>query len=493
MTESLASMTLEQLLADLVASRSLPDLEVGHLSLDARLIDAGDVFVARSGHSGHGMTYVDQARARGVAAIIHDGRFAGPLPADIVLIEMPDLDQALPTLARRRYGRPEPRLDLIAVTGTNGKSSVAWLLAQALDGAMIGTLGIGRPGRQRTASHTTPDLFTLYRSLAELADSGERCVVIEASSHALDQQRLAGLSFSSVIFTTLGHDHLDYHADRAAYARAKARLFHDYSSQRQLINIDDAFGAELAASLDASLDDRPGLIRLSMNDSDAQLRCQVLRVARAGLDVCLHWSDGRTLELQSPLLGRINAWNLLILAAELDARGLPAATIAERLAALEPPPGRMQAVAQPGACLAVIDYAHSPDALETALESLRALEPEALWCVFGCGGDRDRQKRAQMGRLAEGLADVVVLTNDNPRFEDPRAIVRAIQSGMRRPERALVQLDRARAIHLALSEAGPNDIVLVAGKGHETEQLTAGQAQPFSDLEAVRQSFEEVA
>ena len=244
MTEPRTRLTLAELLAGLAPVAGHSDTPVRSLALDCRQIDTDDVFVALAGQTAHGLDYLEQALERGAVAVLHDGKGQPPESCSVPVIAIDHLSEHLPELARRLWGDPAATMELIAVTGTNGKSSVAWLLAQALDGAMIGTLGIGRPGQHQPGSHTTPDLLSLYRALARLRDAGIKQVVIEASSHALDQQRLAGLAFSSVIFTTLGHDHLDYHPDRKAYGAAKARLFSDYPSQRQIINVDDDFGAE---------------------------------------------------------------------------------------------------------------------------------------------------------------------------------------------------------------------------------------------------------
>ncbi len=481
-----AATGLKQLLSGLVPAERIPDLAIGGLALDSRHLRRGEVFVALAGGRGHGMAFLDQAAAVGAAAVLHDGRAEVPVDCPVPAVEIPDLDKRLAMLAGRMWGDPSEKMDLVAVTGTNGKTSVSWLLAQALGGAMIGTLGIGRPGAHRKGDMTTPDLLTLYRELAALRNAGVNTVVLEASSHALDQGRLAGLGFSSVIFTTLGHDHLDYHADLEAYGQAKARLFFDFRSTRQLINLDDPFGQKLATDLAAcgsctgySLAGHP----------DARVRGETIVATATGLGAEL-MIDGRRLTVRSRLLGRVNAWNLLIVAAELAARGTSDAEIANIIAALEPVPGRMQPVRDGDGRLAVIDYAHTPDALGDALESLRELTPRELWCVFGCGGDRDQKKRPRMGRIAESLADRVVLTDDNPRHEDGTTIIRAIQAGMQRPERCLVVRDRAQAIIRALADSVAGDVVLIAGKGHEKEQIVGDERRPFDDADCARRALE---
>ena len=486
MKQSLNNISLSELLADLGVKA--PDLQPTDLCLDARQCRAGSVFLALSGGRHHGLEFVDQALAGGAIAVLHDDRAVPPQSCPIPVLAVPGLGQQLGLLAQRFWGLAAG-MDLIAVTGTNGKTSVAWLLAQALDGAMFGTLGIGRPGEQRSGTHTTPDVLSVYRELARLRADGLDRVVMEASSHALDQGRLDGLNFTTAIFTGLGHDHLDYHHDLEAYFEAKARLFTDYASQRQIINLDNARGRELAGRLGSHSE----LLGYSLNgQATALARITPVQISVGGLEAVLELPD-RRIELKSGLLGRINLHNLAIVALELSARGFEPAEVSARIARLSPVPGRMQAITGALGQRAVVDYAHTPDALENVLLSLRELGAERIWCVFGCGGDRDRAKRPRMGRIAESLADRVILTDDNPRTEDATAIIREIQSGMRFPERSRVIRDRAAAIRTALQEAAPGDLILVAGKGHETEQLIGDQCLVFSDAQVVRDVLEEAA
>ncbi len=488
MTEPVFEISLAELLDGWVDSGPVPATRIGGLALDHRRLEPGDAFVALAGGQSHGMDYLNAAIESGAVAIIHDGRREAPADCPVPAPAVAGLSERLPELARRLWGDMS-EMDLLAVTGTNGKTSVAWLLAQALDGAMIGTLGVGRPGHHDPGSLTTPDVLAIYRALARLRDHGVHCVVLEASSHALDQQRLAGLEFTSVVFTTLGHDHLDYHGDLHAYGEAKARLFRDFVSTRQIINVDDPFGRMLADELG----DAAGLLTCGVQtEQPVDVRGRLLAADRTGIQAELTVA-GQTFKVSASLLGRVNLYNLLIVAGELNARGVSAEQISTTLAKLEPVPGRMQPVSGARGRTVVIDYAHTPDALESTLGSLRELTVAQLWCVFGCGGDRDRAKRPRMGRVAESLADQIVLTDDNPRHEDSLAIIRAIQAGMRRPQRCYVIPDRAEAIRKTIDLAGDDDLILVAGKGHETEQIVGDRKLVFSDEAVVRQVLEAAA
>ncbi|MCA1778520.1 MAG: UDP-N-acetylmuramoyl-L-alanyl-D-glutamate--2,6-diaminopimelate ligase [Xanthomonadaceae bacterium] len=465
------------------------DVSITGFCMDSRRIEPGQAFIARAGTNGHGLDFAAEALRRGASVIVHDGRRQPDPGIAGQCLAMPDFDRNLVTLLRRFWDDPVASLDVLAVTGTNGKTSVAWLLAQALGGAMIGTIGIGRPGELAPATHTTPDLASLYRNLAAFRDAGITSVTIEASSHALVQQRLSGLAFTTAIFTNLGHDHLDYHASIEDYFEAKARLFRDYPSRRKLIGVDDPFGLRLAGQHSANSE----LLRYGLHRS---MKPDVLgHIQRAGLDelVVDVQVSGMSMRCRSRLLGRINAYNVLVVAAELVARGHREPEVIEMIERLSPVPGRMSRIDGPAGQCVVIDYAHSPEALHNALAALRELTPERLICVFGCGGDRDRAKRPRMGRIAESMADAVIVTDDNPRGEHSLKILREIQAGMARPDRARVIPDRRQAIADAIAQARPGDCVLVAGKGHERTQTIGGKTFEFSDFDAVRDALTEAA
>ncbi len=472
---------------------------------DSRWVSPGALFVAMAGEKRHGLMGLEEAIERGAAAIIHDGLAD---PADIARLSRleiesvacPTLKEALPAWLADFWGDPAAAMKLHAVTGTNGKSSVAWLLAQALGGAMIGTLGVGRPGDHHKAELTTPSIFEVYRQLAQLKHQGFEHVVLEASSHALAQGRLRGLAFETTIFTNLGHDHLDYHGDRVAYGQAKQRLFVDFESVHRFINIDDAFGHGLYQTLTAD-PSHSGVFSYSQAeptraDATASIDAPGQGVAheqeRSGLAVTLRLVDDTELKIQSNLLGSVNAYNLLITAQVMRWAGQAPTAIEARLATLTPPPGRMEPIAGASAARlpqVLVDYAHSPDALKHALLMARQVCSGQLWVVFGCGGQRDVSKRAPMGRIAESIADRVVITDDNPRHESSLAIIRAIQSGMRQPERSRVLADRREAIEWAIAQAGEGDVVLIAGKGHETEQILGDRRVPLDDRAIAHQAL----
>ena len=365
------------------------------------------------------------------------------------------------------------------------------LLGQALDrlgrrAATIGTLGAGFAGSLYVGERTTPDVISVQRLLARFLAEGATDIAMEVSSHALDQGRVDGVQFRLAVFTNLTRDHLDYHGSMEAYGAAKQRLFEWPGLAAAVINIDDAFGRRLAASLPVTV----ARLGFAIDQANADVRATGIEAHAHGLRFDLHtpWGEAR---IESPLLGRFNVSNLLAVAASLGALGHEFAEIRSVLGALEPVSGRMSRLGgEAGRPLVVVDYAHTPDALEQALASVRAHCAGVLVCVFGCGGERDAGKRPQMAGIAERLADRVIVTDDNPRAEDGDAIVAAIMQGFRDPAAIVVERDRHRAIHRAIAEARADDIVLVAGKGHEPYQEIGGRRLPFDDREVARQALE---
>jgi UDP-N-acetylmuramoyl-L-alanyl-D-glutamate--2,6-diaminopimelate ligase len=407
------------------------------------------------------------------------------------MVAIPGLRRLAGELADRFFGRPSAELRVAGFTGTNGKTTSAYLLAQAADlvgrhGMYLGTIGFGRPGALRDPGLTTPDVVSVHRRLAEARDAGARTMSLEVSSHALDQERVAAVRFDTAVFTNLSRDHLDYHGTLAAYGDAKARLFRMPGLQRAVINARDEFGARLAATLDPSVERVlfAASNELWIEPGAGWIRLPEMRATTAGLTLHVEssWGAGT---LRSRLVGEFNAENLLAVLGVLLGWGVPLQQALIALAACVAPPGRMEAFGGGAQPLALVDYAHSPDALAKVLDAARAHARGRVFCVFGCGGDRDPGKRPLMGAIAEAQADVVVVTDDNPRTEDSRAIIGQILGGLRQPEAAHVIADRGEAIHFALSEADAGDVVVVAGKGHEDYQVVGTETRPFSDRAVV--------
>ena len=499
-------MTVRELLQERAGSGAAGDIVVHGLSLDSRRVDAGDAFVALAGARSHGIVFAPMASARGAVVILAErpgpaARVSGAIPAPppdgagaVPVIWIDGLREQLGAIASRFFGEPSRALRIVGVTGTNGKTSTVQLLAQALQhagrrAATIGTLGAGLYGELREGERTTPDVISVHGLLADFREAGASHVAMEVSSHALDQGRVDAVAFDLAAFTNLTRDHLDYHGTMQAYGEAKRRLFAWPGLAAAIVNADDAFGRTLAATMPAGVT----LLRYGIERAGADVVARAVEADATGLSFELHtpWGAGR---VGTRLLGHFNVSNLLAVAACLGRLGLDFATIRAALAQLEPVAGRMNRIggsaAQP---LVVVDYAHTPDALEQALVSLRAHCSGRLLCVFGCGGERDAGKRPQMGAIAERLADRLIVTDDNPRGEDGDAIIAQILAGLERPQAATVERDRAGAIAAAIAAARPGDIVLVAGKGHEPYQETAGTRRPFDDIAVARHALERAA
>lgn len=471
---------LDELIPEWVDT-ALSGIRVSGVCQDSRELKAGDLFLARSGLKFRGVDFIPQAIQAGVAVILLDEAECIDLPpVDVPVIPVPGLAGKMSLIAARFYGEPSKTLCMVGVTGTNGKTSCAHFLAQAMNKlgkrtAVIGTIGNGFPGELETATHTTPDAVGLQTLLHHLQNEGAEAVVMEVSSHALDQGRVDAVHFDYGLFTNLTRDHLDYHGSMDAYAEAKARLFRHFDLDAAILNVDDPYLAQLK--------------------SDDSIRGKVFAVARSQGEHCFaaYRLGVRGIEAEirnphgpicftSPIVGEFNLDNLLLVSTTLQAQGYTAAEVAGALSAIKAVPGRMEMVLVPGKPVVVVDYAHTPDALEKALQSLRSHAQGKLWCLFGCGGDRDQGKRAEMGAIADRLADHVLLTNDNPRSEAPEQIIKMIETGVVK-HRVLIERDRERAIALAISQAEENDLILVAGKGHEDYQEIDGVRYPFSDVE----------
>jgi UDP-N-acetylmuramoyl-L-alanyl-D-glutamate--2,6-diaminopimelate ligase len=484
-----AAITLGELMGAL-APAALADRPVVDLGLDSRRIVPGALFFAVAGTKEHGLRHAAAAAAAGATLVAWEpaaGAGAPHLPDSCAAFPVPGLRARLGELADRFFGEPSRRLQVIGITGTNGKTTCAQLVAGALEAlgrraGIIGTLGSGPVGRLAPSGLTTPDVIEVHRTLADLAGQGLRAAAMEVSSHALDQGRVDGVRYAVAGFTNLSRDHLDYHPGFEAYGESKARLFLEHAPAVSVINAGDPFGRALLARLPA------GRRSIAVGRRPADLPAMGERVLLAGvaalengLAVELEGSFGKA-TIHSRLVGDFNAENLALAFGMLLGLDVPARDAAAALGDVDAPAGRMQAFADTArGVLAVVDYAHTPDALGKALAALRLHCKGRLWCVFGCGGDRDRGKRPEMGRVAEQLADQIVITDDNPRSEDGGAIVTDILAGLADPAHARVERDRAAAIGLALAGARPGDVVLVAGKGHEEVQIVGAEQRPFSD------------
>ncbi|WP_434212990.1 UDP-N-acetylmuramoyl-L-alanyl-D-glutamate--2,6-diaminopimelate ligase [[Pseudomonas] boreopolis] len=479
------SMALSQLIPDVPMAR---DVVVSGLVLDSRQVRPGYAFVAIAGFGAHGLGFVDQARANGAAAILFEPPAPAELPAPADAIAVPGLRARMGAMADRFHAHPSQTMTMVGVTGTNGKTSTVQLLAQAwklmgTESGSIGTLGAGLYGQVVPTGFTTPLVLQMHELLAQLRDAGAQAVAMEVSSHALDQGRVDAVHFDVGVFTNLTRDHLDYHGDMASYGAAKAKLFARPGLKAAVLNLDDAFGRTLLAGLDPAV---RGIGVSSRGQAGATVRAGNLELDNRGIGFDL-WIDGQAHRVRSPLLGRFNVDNLLAVAGALHALGHAPVQVAAVLSQLQPIRGRMNRLGGDGRHpLVVIDYAHTPDALEQALDSLHAHLEGRLICVFGCGGERDAGKRPQMAAIAEAKADVVIVTDDNPRNEDGDAIVAGIMAGFADPSVVAVQRDRAAAIATAIGQARAGDIVLVAGKGHEPYQEIAGTRHPFDDTEVAR-------
>ncbi|MEO7072622.1 MAG: UDP-N-acetylmuramoyl-L-alanyl-D-glutamate--2,6-diaminopimelate ligase [Rhodanobacter sp.] len=476
------------------------------LTLDSRQVRRGDAFVALRGTRTHGMAFAESAVQRGARVVLAERPAAGEhlpgaaaddaLPAlvqEVPVLWIDDLHAQLGEIAARFYERPAESMRIIGVTGTNGKTSCVQLLAQALTflghrAASIGTLGAGLHGHLQAGERTTPDAISVQAQLAQFRDQGVTHVAMEVSSHALAQDRVGAVDFEIAAFTNLTRDHLDYHGSMEVYGAAKARLFAWPGLQHAVINIDDAFGAQLLAQLSADV--QPLAISMSGTDG-AVVSASAIQTSAQGLGFALRTPWGSR-AVSSHLLGRFNIANLLVVVACLGALGEPFERIVAALATLQPVNGRMNRLGgTPGQPLVVVDYAHTPDALEQVLTALRAHCAGRLVCVFGCGGERDAGKRPLMGAIVARLADAAIVTDDNPRGEDGTAIVAQIVAGMG-ASGPQVERDRAKAIHTALSAARAGDVVLIAGKGHETYQDGALGRHAFDDMAVAHGALEKL-
>lgn len=469
-------------LLDRLAQLGVP---LADLTADSRAVKMGSIFVAYPGTVLDGRAYIAEAIARGAAAVIFErSGFSWDERWEIPNLGVDNLRARISEIAGHIHGNPSETLWMAGVTGTNGKTSVSQWIAAAMDAlgrrcAVVGTLGNGLVGERVEAKNTTPDPIVLQRLLAEYLRRGARAVAMEVSSHGLDQGRVAGIKYDVAVFTNLTRDHLDYHGTMESYAEAKYRLFSARGLKHAVINVDDEWGANIAPRLQGSGID----IITYGTGKGARLLATHIGLSEAGVRfrVESEWGHG---EVNASVLGAFNVSNLLAVLGALLASGIAFDDAIGAVSALQPVPGRLERIGGGAAPLIAIDYAHTPDALEKALTALRptVAAGHRLVCVFGCGGDRDAGKRPLMGAKAASLADQVIVTSDNPRGEDPHAIIEQIMSGIPRRRAEAIE-DRQVAIFSAVHRARAGDVVLLAGKGHETYQEIAGVRHPFSDRE----------
>ena len=476
------------------AARWLRDRVRGRLHGDSRRVGAGDGFVAWPGAATDGRRFVADALASGAAACLveQDGAEAFGF-SDDAIATFAQLKAATGPIAAAYYEQPTARLDVLAVTGTNGKTSTAWWLAQALSAAarpcaVIGTLGTGRPPHVQSTGLTTPDPVLLQAEFRRFVDEGLQACAIEASSIGIVERRLDGTRIPVAVFTNFSRDHLDYHGTMEAYWAAKQELFRWPGLRAAVVNIDDAKGVELLAGLqDGGLDLWP-----VSSERSARLQAVDVRYGEEGLHFGIVEGPQRH-DLATGIIGQYNVANILGVVGAMRALGVPLDEAVRACGALTPVPGRMERLQLAGKPMVAVDYAHTPDALDKALLALRPLAAQRggrLWCVFGCGGDRDPTKRPLMAAVAEKNADRVVVTSDNPRGEKPESIISQILLGLSHAECVEVQADRAAAIAETISAAAAGDVILLAGKGHEDYQDIAGVKHPFDDRVHARAALE---
>ncbi|WP_421865386.1 UDP-N-acetylmuramoyl-L-alanyl-D-glutamate--2,6-diaminopimelate ligase [Motiliproteus sp.] len=486
-------MTLQQLLPDLALPPEVGQLRISGIENDSRRIQGGDLFLACRGLNVDGNRFAEAAVAAGAVAVLteDDGALVS---LSVPVIRVEHLTDRQGELADRFYGSPSRKLHMVGITGTNGKTSCSHFIAAALErfgqrAAVIGTTGNGFLGSLEPATHTTPDAVQLQRLLAQLQQQQAGAVAMEVSSHALEQGRVSAVAFEQAVFTNLSRDHLDYHGSMEAYGEAKARLLLQYPIRHAVVNSDDPFGRALIKRIPAGVEvlaygEQP--LDQDLQSRALQLQVSQCRLNRRGIEAQIDTPWG-VVGIDSPLLGRFNLDNLLASLGVLIGAGIDIQTAVTALNQIEGVEGRMQAFDQPNQPLVVVDYAHTPDALDKALSSLREHVQGRLWCVFGCGGDRDRGKRPQMAKAAEQQADYLVVTSDNPRTEDPQAIIDEVMSGVQRSASVRTEVNRPAAIAQAIAAAGPEDVILIAGKGHEDYQEINGVRHRYSDIETVTQ------
>ncbi len=498
-------ISLSKLLESFLVVSEQADTIITGLSLNTQTLQLGDLFFAYPGVNSDGRKYINEAIEKGAAAVLAEASLGisetlereGPFGQKIPVLTLENLAFHCSAIAGEYYNNPSKHMEVVGITGTNGKTSCAYYLAAAYSmlgqkTGFMGTIGCGIYGESiADTGLTTADPITVQKLLAEMHKAGACYVSMEVSSHALSQGRVAGIEFSNAVFTNLSHDHLDYHHTMLNYWQAKKRLFKDYNLDCAVVNADDPYGRELLQDLwgnqyvygygCAPIKESVGMMPMvSAHD---------IKLTRQGINARVHtpWGIGR---LESPQVGRFNLSNLLAVLTTMCSMGVHLDDVLECLKNLPVVPGRMQSIHFDHKPLVIVDYAHTPDALENVLTVLKENSDGKLWCVFGCGGTRDKDKRPTMGRVAEILADNVIITDDNPRLEKSEDIIADILAGLKNPKNVVIEPDRAMAIKQAIENAAEHDIILIAGKGHETYQLIGEERMHFSDVEQAEKLLE---
>ncbi len=495
MSEPALNISSDIMLHDLLADiANAPRVPVTGIASDSRKVQRGDLFLACAGDRSHGLDYIDVVTQAGAVAIAYDASTAAaPQGVTLPLIAVADLASHVGTIADRFFAKPSRELQCVGITGTNGKTTVAWLIAQSLQRldiacGYIGTLGVGVAEMREESGMTTPAAVELHATLADFRDAGASHAAIEVSSHALMQGRVDAMRFDAVLFTNLTRDHLDYHGGMDAYFDAKARLFVDYPSRCKIINVDSDFGQRLQQRCGPDVVSVATKTDVSVaSKAYLQLQSSVATEHGSHIRFASSWGDG---EFELGLAGDFNVENALLVLAYLLHNGVAIEAAVDAMQLLEAPPGRLQHL-ESDAVNVFVDYAHTPDALESVLGALRPHCRGKLYCLFGCGGERDAGKRSQMAEVAERLADRIVVTTDNPRSENPADIIDDIVAGFSDDTAATVIEDRAAAISWIVSVAQPEDVVLIAGKGHEDYQEVDGERRPFSDIRVAAAALRE--
>lgn len=479
-------MKLEDLLTGLAVVDD--ELTITGLALDSHSVVAGDAFIALNGAMQHGLMHVGQAIANGAGVVIFDPAGQGKQLAERIgnrpVVAVDNLGLTLGEIAARFYGDPSLRIDVIGITGTNGKTSCSQFLSQLLDDCgIIGTLGWGAWGNLSKTLNTTPDALAVQRILAELVKAKKQAVAMEVSSHGLEQGRVNGVRFKGAVFTNISRDHLDYHGSMEAYVEAKLALLQKPGLAFAVVNLDDEYSERIIAAAPESVAVWGFSVKGKTTAPGEIVMAEHILHQVDGIEFDTVWRHERQ-PVKVPLYGDFNIENVLAVLAVMLAMGMTLAEAANRLARLEPVAGRMERFGEESGPLVFVDYAHTPDALDKVLSSVRKHCKAALWLVFGCGGNRDAGKRPQMGASAERWSDRVIVTDDNPRFEKGLDIVNDILAGCSSGKVEVIQ-NREQAIQKAVASAGKNDCIVIAGKGHEQYQEINGIKIPFSDRQVV--------